>query len=93
MSGMIETMARAMAVAGSGPEGSALFAVHWAKFGTGYIGGTTAALKAMREPTPEMIQAMKAAFMYGGHSPYSDISVSLGAAFSSTIDAELQEVS
>ncbi|MEJ7933540.1 hypothetical protein WG907_05330 [Sphingobium sp. AN558] len=51
----------------------------------------TAALNAMREPTPEMAQAMKAVFLYGGHNPYSDISVSLAAAFISAIDAAIQE--
>lgn len=58
-SDMVERVAQAMAAAVSGPEGSELFRIHWEEFGPGYIDGAIAALKALRDPTPEMVEAMK----------------------------------
>lgn len=52
--GMIEKVAKAMASAESGPEGSALFSVHWDEFGDGYMDSARVAIEAMREPTEEM---------------------------------------
>lgn len=47
----VERMARAMAENDSGPEGSALFDIHWREFGEGYKSSALAALKALREPS------------------------------------------
>lgn len=54
---MREKMARAMAVADSGPEGSALFDIHWQEFGDGYLSGVDASLTALMEPTEGMKDA------------------------------------
>jgi len=54
---MIEKMARAMVAQDSGPEGSALFAIHWKEFGDGYLASARAALTALLEPTEGMVEA------------------------------------
>jgi hypothetical protein len=43
-----EAIARAMAAADSGPEGSALFAIHWEEFGPGYLNSARAILALIR---------------------------------------------
>lgn len=54
---MIERVARAMAAKDSGPEGSALFDIHWREFAHGYTTSAVAAIEAMREPTGAMTKA------------------------------------
>lgn len=50
---VVEAVARAMAEADSGPEGSTLFEIHMREFGIGYYDAATVAIeayqKAMRE--------------------------------------------
>lgn len=46
---MIEIAAKAMAAADSGPEGSALFDIHWREFGESYLSGARVALEAARQ--------------------------------------------
>lgn len=53
---MVEKVAKAMAAAESGPEGSSLFSVHWDEFGDGYMDSARIAIEAMREPTEAMKQ-------------------------------------
>ena len=52
---MVEKVAKAMAAAESGPEGSALFSIHWDEFGDGYLDSARVAIEAMREPTDAML--------------------------------------
>lgn len=59
---MVEKMARAMVAEDSGPEGSALFDIHWREFGEGYMVSARAAIEAMREPEDEMAKAGIAAW-------------------------------
>jgi hypothetical protein len=63
---IIETIARALAVADSGPEGSALFETQWEKFSFDYLDNATVALSVIKavglvlvpvEPTDRMIDA------------------------------------
>jgi hypothetical protein len=54
---MREKIARAMAAKDSGPEGSALFDIHWQEFQDGYLAGADAALDALAEPTRDMLTA------------------------------------
>lgn len=63
---LIEAMARAMAAGDSGPEGSALFDIHWAEFGDGYTKGAHAALAVVREAMEEPSDAMVDAMHYPG---------------------------
>jgi len=67
MTDMIERVARAMAENDSGPMDSALFAIHWREFGEGYIDSARAAIAAMRDCTPEMLDAGSAAHPAGGY--------------------------
>jgi len=62
MTTMIELVARAMVAADSGPEGSALFDIHWHEFGAGYLKSARAAIEVMREPTEAMLTAGRSAF-------------------------------
>lgn len=57
MSDMVERVARAMIAVDSGPEGSAIFAMHLDEFGDGYRKTARAAIEAMREPNVTMIHA------------------------------------
>lgn len=57
MSEMIERVARAMAANDSGPQGSALFDIHWNEFGYGYRESALVAIQAMMEPDLAMIKA------------------------------------
>jgi hypothetical protein len=45
---IIETIARALAVADSGPEGSALFETQWEKFSFDYLDNATVALSVIK---------------------------------------------
>lgn len=56
--GMIDRVARAMAAKDSGPQGSALFDIHWKEFGAGYVESARAAIEAMREPTDAFLAAL-----------------------------------
>lgn len=64
MSDPIEIMTRAMVANDNGPEGSALFSIHWREFESGYRDSAKAALAALHaaglrivpeEPTESMI--------------------------------------
>lgn len=58
MSEAFEKMLVASIAHESGPVGSALFAIHATEFAAGYRDCLIEALKAIREPTPEIIAAM-----------------------------------
>lgn len=75
MSKMVERVARAMAAADSGPEGSKLFEFHWAEFSEGYLSGAAIAIEAMRDLTEEMIVAGS-----HGNDPQEVWSAMIGAA-------------
>lgn len=57
MTSMVERVARAMAANDSGPEGSALFDIHWSEFGEGYTRSARAAIEAMKEPGETQLRA------------------------------------
>ena len=44
---LIEHVARAMAEADSGPQGSGLFGIHWQEFGPGYLDAARVAVLAL----------------------------------------------
>lgn len=54
---MIERVARQMAAADSGPEGSEIFNIHWSEFDENYRNGARAAIEAMRSHTKDMDSA------------------------------------
>lgn len=61
---MIAIVARAMAMADSGPEGSQLYDLHWREFGPAYLQSARIAITAMRDPPDEMLMAP--GLPYGG---------------------------
>ncbi|PTQ64507.1 hypothetical protein C8J45_103357 [Sphingomonas sp. PP-CE-3G-477] len=54
---MIENMARALAVAESGKEGTFIFDLHWEEFGEHHIQTVRSTLGMLREPTEAMLLA------------------------------------
>jgi len=71
MSDPIEIMTRAMVANDNGPEGSALFSIHWREFESGYRDSAKAALAALHaaglrivpaEPTLEMQNRFEAKY-------------------------------
>lgn len=63
---LVERVARSAAARDSGPEGSALFEIHWREFGEGYKPSMRAAIatiyEALSETTPHLTSGDHAQF-------------------------------
>ena len=90
MTDMIERVARAIAESDSGPMDSALFAIHWHEFGESYIDCARAAIAAMRDCTPEMLDAGSAAHPAGGYRRETLLNDIIEAEWRAMCDAALK---
>jgi len=90
MTDMIERVAVAMAENDSGPMDSALFAIHWCDFGESYIDCARAAIAAMRDCTPAMLDAGSAAHPAGGYVRETLLNDIIECEWRAMVDAALE---
>ncbi|WP_420961145.1 hypothetical protein [Brucella sp. IR073] len=70
---LVERVARMMAENDSGPEGSALFDIHWTEFGEGYKASARVAIAEIRAALDEPTEAMLAAARRINHATDAEI--------------------